>query len=179
MADEEVVRDRILPFSKVSWDAIWAGVMVTMGLEALFVSFGLFIGALFGGSVVWNVIWFLVTMAVSFYFGARTTARLSEAPNPDLARMNGLATWGLAIVGTLVIGIVVTSVLAFYSGSLAVAAGPDWGSIELWFGSIWGGVIVSLLAAYAGGHTQPSPTIAAGVHAGVDTTATSRRRVAG
>lgn len=177
MAEEEVVS--VLPFSKVSWDAIWAGAMVTMGLEALFLSFGLFIGGIFGGSVAWNVVWFLVTMAASFYVGARTTARLSGAPTPDLARLNGLATWGLATLGTLVIGIVVTSVLAFYSGSLAVASGTNWGSIELWFGAIWGGVMLSMLTAYAGGYTQPSPTIRAGVQAGVDTTTGSRRRVAG
>jgi uncharacterized membrane protein len=153
--------------------------MVTIGMEALFVTFGLFIAGVFGGSPAWSIAWFLVTMAVSFYVGARTTARLSGAPTPELATLNGLATWGLAILGTLVIGMVVTIVLAANSGPTSLLAATDWGSVELWFGSLWGGVVLSLVTAYSGARVQPTELISAGVAAGVESTAATRRRVAG
>lgn len=189
MADEEVVRDvssrTVAPsarvtdrfaLGKVSWDAIWAGVMVTMGMEALFLTFGLFIAGVFGGSDAWSIAWYLITMAVSFYVGARTTVRLSEAPTPEIGMLNGLATWGLATLGTLVVGLIITAVFALNPTAFTPVAGTSWGSVELWFGVMWGGAILSLATAYAGGSTRPTEPIAAGV---TEATAASRRRVAG
>ncbi len=144
---------------EVSWGAIWAGAMVNIGMEALFLSFGIFIGAVFGGSVVWSMAWYLVTMAVSFFIGAQTAARLSDAPNRQVSVLHGLSTWGLATLATTVIGLVVGwaalrmgfALAAAAPGPLTVHAPVVWGAVEEWGGLIWGGIFLSLGAAYVGG----------------------------
>ena len=139
--------------TKVSWGAIWGGVMVTIGLEALFLSFGIFIGAVFGGSTIWSMAWYLVTMAVSFYGGAWSAARLSDVSVREIGILHGLSTWGLATLATALIGGAVAwaTVAATGVASGGVAASTLWGPAEQWGGLIWGGVMLSLIAAYYGG----------------------------
>jgi hypothetical protein len=121
---------------KVSWGSIWAGTMITIGMEALFLSFGIFIGAAFGGSVVWSMAWYLVTMGVSFYVGAASSARLADVANRDIRIQHGLTTWGLATLATAIIGGVLA--LAVY-GKMTTPLDTTvyWGSIEQWGGLIW------------------------------------------
>lgn len=161
-----------LNLSKVSWGAIWAGVMVTIGMEALFLSFGIFIGGVFGGSVVWSMAWYLVTMAVSFYAGAWCASRLSDVPGRQLGVLHGLTTWGLATLGTVLIGGVVAwaalrlgIILAVSgtTGAVTVNTSAIWGATEKWGGLIWGGVFLSLITAYLGGASGiPSQRVAVG-----------------
>ncbi len=164
MADE-VTRDFSLPrfnLEKVSWGAIWAGVMVTIGMEALFLAFGIFIAALIGGSTIWTYIWYLVTMAVSFYAGASTAARLSDVVSRDIRVLHGLATWGLATLATVLIGGVVVGIAGYVALTQTNAAayatgamqnGSVWGPLEQNAGIIWGGMMLSLMTAYLGGAT--------------------------
>lgn len=100
-----------ISFSSVSWGAIWAGAMLTTGMEFLFLSFGIFIGGVFGGSTAWTMAWYLITMAISFFIGAWGAARLSGAVTRENSVLHGLTTWGLATLGTGVIGGAVSSAL--------------------------------------------------------------------
>lgn len=147
---------------KVSWGSIWAGVMVTIGMEALFLTFGIFIDAVFGGSAVWGAVWYLITMAVSFYVGAWSAARLSDVAVREISILHGLTTWGLATLSTiLLIGIVLwgglqlgtTIVLSRATGALPFTGAAAWGFTEGMAGVIWGGIMLALLTAYLGGAT--------------------------
>lgn len=154
-------------FEKVSWGAIWAGVAVTIGMEALFLSFGVFIDAVLGGSTNWAMAWYLVTMAVSFSVGARAAARLSDVSVRQISILHGLATWGLATLATVLIGgLVLWAFLYMRSTAVAVGATPvsapaAWGAIEMYGGVIWGGVVLSLLGAFFGGISGLPTRIAA------------------
>lgn len=144
---------------KVSWGAIWAGAMVTIGMEALFLTFGIFIGAMMGGSTVWTMAWYLVTMAVSFFAGAVSAARLSDTDVRGVCALHGVTVWGVATLATAILGMAASLVwLGRFGGPFTAAA---WGPIEQWGGVIWGGVFLSLLTSYFGGATaHPSPEIA-------------------
>jgi hypothetical protein len=134
-------------FSKVSWGAIWGGVMVTIGMEALFIAFGLFIDGVLGGSDPWSIAWYLVTACVSFYIGGHSAARLSNIADKDICILHGLSTWGLATLATLLIeGVVWFAALL----RTPLNTGFAWGPTELYGGVIWGGVILGLITAYAG-----------------------------
>ncbi|GEM_PF-708172 len=98
--------------SRVSWGAIWAGVMVALGMEALFTLFGLFIGFNmynaqaanpWAGVPAWSLAWYLVTAAWSMYFGAWCAARFSGNPVREAAILHGITTWGLATVATVLV----------------------------------------------------------------------------
>ena len=97
---------------RVSWGAVWAGVMVALGMEILFTLFDFFIG--FGmyhgraanpwaGIPAWTTVWYLVTAGWSMFFGAWCAARLSGNPVPGDGILHGITTWGLATVATIVI----------------------------------------------------------------------------
>lgn len=136
---------------KASWGAIWAGVMVTIGMEALFVSFGIFINDLLGGSEIWTMAWYLVTMAVSFYCGSASTVRLSNAALPGVGVLNGLATWGLATLGTIYFGSLAFPAVMALAG-VTVPPGTTMATFSAdWAGIIWGGIVLSLACAYVGG----------------------------
>ncbi|HLH39278.1 MAG TPA: hypothetical protein VKX39_09045 [Bryobacteraceae bacterium] len=139
-----------LNLEKVSWGAIWAGSMVTIGMELLFLSFGVFIDGVLGGSTPWAMAWYLITMAVSFYAGAATAARLFDIAVRDICVMHGLATWGVATLATAILGAVVGAV-ALFKTALPASQVLHWGGAEQWGGVIWGGVLLSLLTAYMGG----------------------------
>lgn len=135
-------------FGKVSWGAIWSGVMVTLGMETLFIAFGLFIDGALGGSDSWSIAWYLVTMCVSFYIGAHSAARLSNIADKDISVLHGLSTWGLATLATLLIGGMVGFAALLRT---PVIPGFAWGPTELYGGVIWGGVLLSLATSYMGG----------------------------
>src|SRR5689334_11281057 len=76
-------------FRRISWGAVWAGVMIALGMETLFALFGLFIGFHmydwqapnpWSGIPAWSTIWYLVTAGWSMFFGAWCAARLSGNP---------------------------------------------------------------------------------------------------
>ena len=97
---------------RVSWGAIWAGVMVALGMEVLFTLFGFFIGFgmyhwqasnPWGGISAWSTIWYLVTAGWSMFFGAWCAARLSGDPLRGDGILHGFATWGLATTATVLV----------------------------------------------------------------------------
>jgi hypothetical protein len=95
---------------RVSWGAVWAGVMIALGMEALFALFGLFIGFgmykwqaanPWGGITAWSTAWYLVTAGWSMFFGAWCAGRLSGNPNRGATVLHGITTWGLATAFTV------------------------------------------------------------------------------
>jgi hypothetical protein len=144
---------------RACWGAIWAGSMVTMGVELLFLSFGVFIDGLLGGSAAWTMAWYLVTMAISFYAGAAAAARLADAPARDICLMNGLAAWGVATLATAILG--AAGAVALLKTALPASQMLHWSGAEQWGGVIWGGVLLSLITAYLGsGSTLRGPVSA-------------------
>src|SRR5215469_8109660 len=97
---------------RISWGAVWAGVMIALGMEVLFTLFGLFIG--FGmyshraadpwGAVShWSGLWYLVTTGWSMFFGAWCAAHLSGDPLRSDGMLHGITTWGLATAVTMTV----------------------------------------------------------------------------
>jgi hypothetical protein len=97
---------------RISWGAVWAGAIVTLGMEALFTAFGLFIG--FGmydsraanpwaGISAWTTVWYLVTAGWSMFFGAWCAGRLSGDPVRGSRILHGITSWGLATIATVAI----------------------------------------------------------------------------
>jgi hypothetical protein len=160
MADD-VIRDVPMRLSdrfnleKVSWGAIWGGTMVTIGLELLFLAFGIFIeAALGGGSTIWAIVWYLVTMGVSYYAGAWTAARLSDVSVRQVCVLHGLSTWGLSTLGTVILlGVATTTIMGFgrAAGLITLTQANLWGNTELYLGVVWGGIMLSFITAYLGG----------------------------
>lgn len=100
---------------RISWGGVWAGVMIALGMEALFALFGFFIG--FGmyssetanpwaGISAWTTVWYLVTAGWSMFFGAWCAARLSGNPVREAGVLQGITTWGLATIATMAIIVV-------------------------------------------------------------------------
>jgi hypothetical protein len=100
---------------RISWSAVWAGVMAAIGMEILFTLFGFFIG--FGmydaraanpwrGIGAWSTLWFVVTAGWSMFFGAWCAAHLSGNPIPGDGIMHGITTWGLATAVTFTVATV-------------------------------------------------------------------------
>ncbi|HLI83905.1 MAG TPA: hypothetical protein VKV17_08300 [Bryobacteraceae bacterium] len=98
--------------NRVSWGAIWAGVMIALGIEMLMTLFGLFIGFgmynyrapnPFAGIPPWTTAWYLFTAAVSMFLGAWSAARLSGSAVRETGILHGMATWGLATLATVLI----------------------------------------------------------------------------
>lgn len=102
-------------FSRISWGGVWAGVMIALGMEALFALFGFFIG--FGmydpqaanpwaGISGWTTVWNVGTAGWSMFFGAWCAARLSGNPVREAGILQGITTWGFATVATMAIIVV-------------------------------------------------------------------------
>jgi len=92
---------------RLSWSAVWAGVMIALGMEILLTFFGLFIGFRmydfraanpWGGISVWTAIWYFVTVGWSMFFGAWCAARLSGNPVREAGKLHGITVWGLASI---------------------------------------------------------------------------------
>lgn len=157
MADEVIRDESVRPparvgvqvnnlLGRVSWGAIWAGVMIALGMEALLTLFGFFIG--FGmynwkaadpwtGISAWTTVWYLVTAAWSMFFGAWCAARMSGIPRRGAGILHGITTWGMATIVTIAIVLVGT-----------------WSMLRV-------GVNVLSTAAIAGAQVAPAATQAA------------------
>ena len=86
---------------RISWAAIFSGVLVALGVEVLFLTFGSFIGfrmAPGAGASAWSVAWTFFGAFISFFAGGWVAGNLGG--NPETGRAHGLVTWGLATVAT-------------------------------------------------------------------------------
>ncbi|HJT89911.1 MAG TPA: hypothetical protein VJ732_18700 [Bryobacteraceae bacterium] len=95
-------RGNFLVIKQVSWAAVFAGVLVALAVEVLFLSFGFFIGFRLspGSASLWSKIWYWIGCFFSLMAGGWVAARLSG--NPVHGKVHGIVTWGLATVTTFV-----------------------------------------------------------------------------
>jgi len=130
---------RDLPLRRVSWGAIFAGVVVVIALQLLFSVLGIGIGAgavdpvadpdPMSGLGFGAGIWFVITALISLFVGGWVAARLAGLKRKTESTLHGLVTWGLATVlgfwmvttaaGTLLGG------AANILGQTAAIAGPQ------------------------------------------------------
>lgn len=89
-----------LVVKQISWAAVFAGVLVALAVEVLFLSFGMFIGFRMtpGGAGLWSTIWYFVGAFFSLMAGGWVAGRLGG--NPAHGKAHGIVTWGLATVAT-------------------------------------------------------------------------------
>ncbi len=160
--------------NRVSWGAIWAGVVIALGMEALFTLFGFFIGFdmfkagtadPWAGIPTWSMAWYLVTAGWSMFFGAFCAARLSGIPIRRISILHGLSTWGLAtfatllVVGSTVWAVLRASITLLVTGVAAPAAGvaaaptpaATAGTLTEIAGVVWAGIMFGLITAIVGG----------------------------
>jgi len=151
-------------FQQTSWGAIWAGVLVALGMEIMFTLFGFFIGfdiynanGANGSETVWSMAWYLVTQGCSMFVGAWCAAALAGYESRPAAILHGMTTWGLAEFATfLITGLglwaVVSAATAITNGTPATAGnvGARLNTMEF-FGTLWGGIFLGLITAYFGG----------------------------
>jgi hypothetical protein len=117
-----------LVMRQISWAAVFAGVLVALAVEVLFLSFGMFVGFRMHpvGAGIWSAIWFFIGCFFSLMAGGWVAARL--AANPALGRLHGIVTWGLTTVSTFVFltalswGVVTQSLGLVKVATLATAA---------------------------------------------------------
>ncbi len=88
---------------RISWPAVFGGVMVALATEIMFLFFGLFIGFTmtgYGAIFNWTTAWYLVTSFCALFAGGWVAARLS--PEGSSGSLHGLVTWGLATLTTFI-----------------------------------------------------------------------------
>jgi hypothetical protein len=117
-----------LVMKQISWAAVFAGVLVALGVEVLFLSFGMFIGFRMtpGGASVWSAIWFFIGCFFSLMAGGWVAGRLGA--NPVHGKVHGIVTWGLTTVTTFAFltslswGVVTQSLGLVRTAALATAS---------------------------------------------------------
>lgn len=139
---EEVVRNEPVAYGvvpglrdvirRISWGAVWSGLMVALGMEVLFTLFGFFIGFRmyhwqaanpWAGISAWTTIWYLVTAGWSMFFGAWCAAHLSGNPIAGDRILHGITTWGFATAVTIaIVGVASWAVLREGIDVLSTAA---------------------------------------------------------
>ena len=157
-------------FHRVSWGAIFGGVLVALATELLFLTFGLFVGFQMGGGArVWSVIWYFVTVFCSLFIGSWVAARLTGNPGRGNGMLHGLVVWGLTMFTTAFIAAaLLRDVIRFVSSwlqqmvvivspaagaganasPLATIAASDMSTTAL---VIWGGMLAAVVGALLGG----------------------------
>jgi polyhydroxyalkanoate synthesis regulator phasin len=103
-----------IPFSKrVSWGAIFAGVLTVLALQLAFSLLGIGIGAAavnpiadaqpFSGIGMGAAIWWIVTMLISLFAGGWVAARLAAMPEPAEAMLHGFTVWTVSTIATVML----------------------------------------------------------------------------
>ena len=116
--------DVVATVRRISWPAIFSGIFVALGLELVFIAFGLFIGFTLtqpGGIIAWSEAWYFVTCFVSLLVGGWVAARLASNTIGSGA-LHGIVTWGVTTMTTFALISIMTFGLAGNAISAAQAA---------------------------------------------------------
>lgn len=173
-------------FRRVSWGAIFGGVLVALSIELVFLAFGLFIGFQFRGGAAeeWTIGWYLLSTFVSVFIGAWVAAKLSGNPSRANGMLHGLIVWGLTMFTTAVAaGVVMWDVVRTAVGFLEAAtitvpaapAGPPHVNLPVAAANaahdismtalvVFGGLILALLGSMIGGGAVPTDINFIGAH---------------
>lgn len=140
--DRDTVRADLLqvndpPYRRVSWGAIFGGVVVAIAIQIMLGLLGLGIGLTqidpaternpLSGLGMGAAIWSIITILIALFVGGWIAGRLSGVPRKAAGTMHGLIVWGLATIfmvylTTSAIGRVVGGAMSIV-GSAARAAG--------------------------------------------------------
>jgi hypothetical protein len=138
-------------FKRISWGAIFAGLIITLVAQMTLTLLGAAIGAASINPTQENVralgmgasIWLVVTSLVSIYIGSCVAGRLSGGPNRADGMLHGFVTWGTAtLVATLLlttaIGALFGGAISLVSRSFAMAVSHEMGDAPMVSGTIQG-----------------------------------------
>lgn len=124
------VNDPGLP--RISWGAIFAGLVVVLSLgwllHLLGVAFGVSVADatdsynMQGGLAVGASLWIVISWLVAFFIGALVTARLAGRIDEFSGMLHGLTLWGVATLATLVLAYMGISALLQTGQQLASTA---------------------------------------------------------
>ncbi len=118
---EEIITDSPGLFRRVSWAAIFGGVLTALGMEVMLALFGFFIGFKLtpNGAISWSEAWYLVTSFVALFVGSIVAAKIAANPNRGSGILHGIVTWGLTTVATF--AIVLTLAWGLIGGTIQMA----------------------------------------------------------
>ncbi len=114
---------------RLSWGAIFAGLVVATVLQILFMLTGIAIGF-----AVWNPgdspealgigigVWVAVAAIISLFMGGLTTGHMAGVLTPGDGAIHGVVMWGLSTI--LTVWLAVTGVTGLLGGALDMAASP-------------------------------------------------------
>lgn len=173
-------------FRRVSWGAIFGGVLVALSTELLFLTFGLFIGFQLRGDAAetWTIAWYLITTFCSLFIGSWVAARLSGNPRRSSGMLHGFVVWGLTMFTTAAVGVgllwdvirvatsfvetAVVTVPAAPTGAaqanVAEAAANAPHDIAMTSLFIFFGLVLALVASMLGGGAVPTDINFVGAH---------------
>jgi hypothetical protein len=90
------------PRSRVSWGALFAGVVVAMATQILLGALGLAVGLTAADQAdsfgVGAGVWWLISGILALFLGGWTASRLANKPRRVDGGLHGFATWGLATI---------------------------------------------------------------------------------
>jgi hypothetical protein len=114
---------------RLSWGAIFAGLVVAMVVQVFLGLLGIGIGLAWwdpGDSAqalgIGAGIWAAVTMIAALFAGGATTGRLAGLLTPEDGALHGVLVWGLSLIATLFL--VTTGVGTVVGGAFQVAQSP-------------------------------------------------------
>ncbi len=123
-------RNEALAYPRTNWGAIWAGMFTFVAIWSVF---GLLGEAIFASSANPNAAepvrgmsagmgaWATVLTIIAFYVAGRVTAHLADLQDRTGRIMHGMAMFGLAVIGTVLMVILSGAAL---TGDAGVAGGP-------------------------------------------------------
>lgn len=116
---EEIVEERVatdVPLrARVSWGALFAGMVFILAISWLMYVLGSAVGVTVLAAteteeategVAWGVaIWILITAVVAFFLGGLFTARIASIRDRTIAMLHGVTVWALSTLVAAVLGI--------------------------------------------------------------------------
>ncbi len=128
MGRSDVTDTAPVAVKRISWGAVFAGIVVTLALQLMLGVLGLAIGANsinplqdqnpVAGLGTGTVIWFAVSTLLALFAGGWVAGRLAGMPQPLDSLLHGLLTWGLTTVVTFYL--LTTAVGSLISGAAGV-----------------------------------------------------------
>ena len=143
--DRMTVSDMPIWYNRISWGAIFAGLVIALAVQIMLTLLGAAIGLStinpaseanpMNGIGTGGLIWFTISSIISMFLGGWVSGKLANGNLKD-GMLHGLVVWGLATIVTIyllttAVGRVVSGVGALVGTSLAVggsavaAAAPD------------------------------------------------------
>ncbi|MGN6641447.1 MAG: hypothetical protein ACTHKU_00445, partial [Verrucomicrobiota bacterium] len=119
-------------YRRISWGAVFAGLMVSIVTQLTLTLLGVTIGAATvdplqeqdpaKGLAIGSAIWLLATGLISMFFGAYVAGRLSGGPRRADGLLHGVVTWSAATLAMIFLAVTATGTLVGGLGRLVGGA---------------------------------------------------------